>query len=697
MTLNIFHWRSLKTRVTISTLTFFLVGIWALAFFSSYTLKNDMEQALGEQQFSTVSIIAAVINTGLDDRMRALEQVAARITPAILGNAPSVQKIIEQSPALGMMFNGGIIVTRIDSVAIADFPILGRVGINYSDRKHVAEALNGKSTIGNPVMGKMLKAPIVPIAVPIRDTKGKVIGTLSGMTDLGKPNFLDKITDNSYGKTGDYYLNSQQSRQIVTSSDKSRIMETLPAPGINPAIDRCIQGYEGALVLVNPRGVEQLASVKGVPVAGWYLAVAMPTEEAFAPIRALQQRMLLAAIFLTLLAGGLTWWILKRQLAPVFTTIKSLATLADTGQPLRPLPITRQDEIGELIGGFNHLLKTLGQRDGALKESEAKYRNLVENVSDVIYEVDSQGVVVYISPFVRDIMGYDPADVVGKNFIEFVYEDDRSLLIERFFDLSKGIEYPFEYRLISKSGDIRWVRTKTNPIVEGGSFKGTRGTLIDITERKKAEELIQASLREKDLLLNEIHHRVKNNLQVISGLLSLQAKASKNPDLIESFLKSQNRIQSMTLIHEKLYDSNDFTKIGLAGYVKHLSQDLFQSYKIHPEIIDMAIQTDGEVYVDINKAIPCGLILNELISNALKHAFPGDGPGKLQISIGETKEAEMEIVVRDNGVGLPDDVDILKPRSVGLHLVNGLVKNQLDGQIEVKRDNGTEFRITFPL
>ncbi|MBU0651887.1 MAG: response regulator [Proteobacteria bacterium] len=216
-------------------------------------------------------------------------------------------------------------------------------------------------------------------------------------------------------------------------------------------------------------------------------------------------------------------------------------------------------------------------------------------------------------------------------------------------------------------------------------------------ERKRMEEQLHASLREKELLLSEIHHRVKNNMQVISGLLDLQARSSKNPELMEMFHESQIRIQAMALVHEKLYGSKDFARIDLAGYVRTLSQELFQSYKINPGKMNLIVQADGEVYVDINKAIPCGLILNELISNALQHAFPGDGPGEIKIIIGETKETEIEIVIRDNGVGLPDDVDIHQPRTVGLHLVNGLVKNQIDGQIEVRRDNGTEFRIKFPL
>jgi two-component sensor histidine kinase len=153
----------------------------------------------------------------------------------------------------------------------------------------------------------------------------------------------------------------------------------------------------------------------------------------------------------------------------------------------------------------------------------------------------------------------------------------------------------------------------------------------------------------------------------------------------------------MALVHEKLYNSKDFSRINLVGYVRTLSQGLFPSFKIGPSEIDMIVQADGDVYVDINKAIPCGLIMNELISNVLKHAFLGDGPGTLQIIIRETENTEIEIVVRDNGLGLPDKVDIHAPRSLGLDLVNGLVKNQLDGQIEVKRDKGTEFRIKFPL
>jgi len=321
MNLNIFQWRSLKTRMTLFTLTVFLIGIWSLAFYASRMLREDMQRLLGEQQFSTVSIIAADINTELDNRLRAMGKAAARITPAILGNAASMQVFLEDRPALESMFSGGIYVTRLNGAVIADFPtVIGRIGTNYMDREWMAEVLKGKSTIGKPVMGKTLHAPVFVVAVPIRDTKGKVIGVLAGVINLGVPNFLDKITDNRYGKTGGYLLISRQVRMIVFTTDKKRIMEVLPGPGINPPLDRFLQGYEGSAVYVNPLGVEVLGSAKGIPVSGWLVEVTLPTEEAFAPIHAMQKRMLLASIFMTLLAGGLTWWMLKRHLAPVFTT-----------------------------------------------------------------------------------------------------------------------------------------------------------------------------------------------------------------------------------------------------------------------------------------------------------------------------------------------------------------------------------------
>jgi len=335
--------------------------------------------------------------------------------------------------------------------------------------------------------------------------------------------------------------------------------------------------------------------------------------------------------------------------------------------------------------------------DDVLRLDSEILANMKEGV--ILIRVD-ESVIVYANLRFESMFGYDPGELVGKHVSiinapgKKTPEDVANEIIISFNQV--GVWYG-EINNLRKDGTSFWCYAHVSKFKHQQYGEVWVAVHQDITERKRAEEQLYASIQEKELLLKELHHRVKNNMQVISGLLDLQARSSGNPELTEMLNESQNRIHAMSLVHEKLYGSKDFARIDLTGYVRTMSQDLFQSYKINPGKIDLIIQTDGDIYVDINKAIPCGLILNELISNALKHAFHGDRHGKLQIIIRETKNTEIEIVVLDNGLGLPDNVNIHQPRSAGLHLVNGLVKNQLDGQIEIKRDAGTEFRIKFPL
>jgi signal transduction histidine kinase len=364
----------LKTRITVGVLAIFVAGLWSLSFYVSRMLREDMQRLLGEQQASTVSYIAAEINGALGERFRGLENAAASISPAMLDHPAALQKFLEDRSVLQWMFSAGLMVTGGDGTTLADVPLsAGRLGVNYGSTDSVAAALKeGKATIGRPVIGKKLRVPLFAMTVPIRDTRGKVIGSVMGMTDLSQPNFLDRITENHYGKTGGYLLVAPQYRLIVTATEKSRIMEAHPEPGVNPWIDRRNEGYEGTEIFVNPRGVEVLNSAKGIPVAGWQVIALLPTEEAFAPIRDLQRRMLLATIFLTLLAGGLTLWLLRRQFLPMLTAVRVLATLPDTSQPAQPPLMVHQDETDQLIGGFNRLLEAVAHREEALKESEAE-------------------------------------------------------------------------------------------------------------------------------------------------------------------------------------------------------------------------------------------------------------------------------------------------------------------------------------
>ena len=371
---------SLKTRITLTTLALFVAGLWSLTFFASQILRKDMGELLGAQQFSAASVVAAQVNSDLDIRIRVLEKSASLITAVVADGQPAMQNFIEQRPTLQALFNGGLSIYDLAGTTIADYPLsAGRLGINYREVEAIADALNqGVTRISQPILGKVSHDGIVWIVVPIRDPQGKVIGALAGLTNLARPNFLNQITENRYGQTGGYLIIARQSRRIVTATDPKRALEMLPGAGQNSEIDRFIDGYEGSAVMRNPLGVEILASCMSIPLVNWHVSAVLPTAEAFAPINDMLQRMLIATIFLTLLAGGLTWWMLRRQLEPIFATVETLADMALTKQTMRALPIVRKDEIGLMVGSFNHLLQVLGEREAELNQHRHHLESLVE-------------------------------------------------------------------------------------------------------------------------------------------------------------------------------------------------------------------------------------------------------------------------------------------------------------------------------
>jgi PAS domain S-box-containing protein len=241
-----------------------------------------------------------------------------------------------------------------------------------------------------------------------------------------------------------------------------------------------------------------------------------------------------------------------------------------------------------------------------------------------------------------------------------------------------GMEFPAEASISKAEVNGEWLFTVI---------------LRDISERKAAEQKIQLSLLEKEVLLKEIHHRVKNNLQVVSSLLGLQSRVIPDPPTRKMFQESQNRIHSMALLHERLYESQNLSEIDCHEYVKQLTAHLFRSYGVNVSRVRLNIQFE-ETRMSMDAAVPCGLILNELVSNCLKYAFPGGREGEINIELLRDKEGPACLSVVDNGVGLPEDVSLWSTKSLGLRLVR-ILAEQIGATVEVSSHEGTVVKVIF--
>ena len=353
-----------------------------------------------------------------------------------------------------------------------------------------------------------------------------------------------------------------------------------------------------------------------------------------------------------------------------------------------------QTALGEINTQLQQELNERKSAEAALIESEEKYRLVVETANEWIL-VAQDGMLKFCNSKALEFLGYTAGEAAAKPFITFIHPADRGMVLERHVKRLKGETLPpfYTFRIVHKSGSIKWVEMNVAVIIWEGK-PATLNFLNDITVRKQAEERLKASLKEKEVLLQEIHHRVKNNLQVISSLLNLQAGYVDDPQTLSIFRDSQHRIRSMALIHEKLYQSKNLAQIDFADYIRDLGAYLVRSQNACARGVSLNIQAD-DVFLGIDTAVPCGLILNELVSNTLKHAFPNGRSGKTRIKLTTGSEGRLTLVVGDNGVGFPADVDFRESETLGLQLVNSLVE-QLDGAIEMKSaSGGTEFKITF--
>jgi PAS domain S-box-containing protein len=343
-----------------------------------------------------------------------------------------------------------------------------------------------------------------------------------------------------------------------------------------------------------------------------------------------------------------------------------------------------------------------------LRESEEKYRNIVETANEGIFLMDDEFKITYVNKRNMELMGHTQEETIGRPVMDFICEESRPIAKESLERRRCGISEGYELKLKCKDGSLFWAFISAKPLFnKDGDFVGSLCMYTDITKRKEAEEALAniENARKK-----EIHHRIKNNLQVISSLLDLQAEKFKDrenikdSEVLEAFRESQDRVISMALIHEELHRNEGLDKLNFSQYIKELADNLFLTYKLGNDGTRFYKDIEENIFFDMDTSVPLGIIINELISNSLKYAFQGREHGEIRVKLHREEDRECGIEesnstayvlsVSDNGVGVPKELDIRNLDSLGLQLVISLVE-QLNGELELERNNGTEFTIRF--
>jgi PAS domain S-box-containing protein len=393
-------------------------------------------------------------------------------------------------------------------------------------------------------------------------------------------------------------------------------------------------------------------------------------------------------------AGLIIYSLDKTVLNRLDKIMGEIRDIGKKGNLKRRITVNGNDELSDLALSINNTFHALQKSERNLEDSEKNYKSIFENTGTAMLIADEDMTISLVNKTFENILKQNKEDIEGKqNWINMLVPAER----EKIENFHKTHEKGDLLTIIPKTYETQAnVQGNTKDFFATFDFiPGTRKSLIsliDITDRKRAEGMLKTSLKEKELLLREIHHRVKNSLQLISSLLTLQASEIDDEKILARYKESENRIHTIALIHESLYQSTNISNINFRDYVEVLVEDIMNSFGVSTNKVKTILEL-GDYNLGIETAIPLGLIINELVSNSLKHAFKGYDKGEIKIIL-EKNDETYTLTIKDNGIGLPEGFKFGETSSLGILLINSLV-NQLEGELDVEVNRGTLVIINF--
>jgi PAS domain S-box-containing protein len=642
-----------------------------------------------------------------------------------LAREPQVMaRVLDQNPALTE-----VVLANADGAVVAgaarDRPVLAYL-FTIAQSEWFQTARGGKPYYGS-VQISSLDEPYIIIAEPAPDDI--VVAARLRMQVL-----WDVVADIHFGTTGRAYVVTGNG-QIIAHTDVAVVLANANVgnlPDLQAALRTPDKEWYGGYADLHGEAVVGVTAP--IPGTDWLVVTELSQAEAFASSR----RALLLLGGGTILCVALVMWFNARFLGRmIFAPMEALRLGSERigqGDLDHRIGLARRDEVGTVARAFDAMAASLAVKTAALLDevaerkraevalsrlneslearvvertealvltnealriSEERYRTVVEDMPALVCRYLPDGVLTFVNSQYCSYFGMTPDALLGQSFFQFIPPDEREGVRQYLLSITSGTPVrTYEHQVLAPDGTLHWQQWADRGLFDDqGRIVEYQSIGQDVTDRRLVEQRIRDSLREKEAMLKEIHHRVKNNLQVISSLLALQANYIDDASVGGMLRDSQNRIRSMALIHERLYQSPDLASIDFGRYIKDLVAQLFRAYGLQSGTVTPEIQTD-QVYLAVAVAIPCSLIVNELVSNALKHAFPGGRPGTVRVLL-HAIDNKLKLVVADDGVGLPAGFDIAGSQSLGLQLVVTLAE-QLEGTLVHRSGPGTEFEIVFP-
>ena len=567
---------------------------------------------------------------------------------------------------------------------------------------------NGKIFAINPSTSVFTGDDIIRVATPIM-----VDGEFSGVifVDFDAEKIFKIATDRTgLGEAGEIYILNRDGYMITPPRF---IDDPPPKQDVDP---EHFGSISAAALYTNYRDVNVLRAYAPIPAMDWCLVAEIDEAEAFASVARLTATMF--SVFAGLLLLGILICIrVSRTITDPVVKLHRGTDEIMKGNLDYKVGTGTEDEVGELSRAFDAMTSNLkesgiklaeyskglenkvAERTAELDELLEEQKALLSTIPAFVYFKDRNGNYIAANKAFADKTGTSVDEIAGKTDYDFFPKAQADAHRAHDYEVMESGEpnYDIEELVTEADGRVVWTSTSKTPFFgSGGEVIGMVGMTLDITERRKAEDQIKAALKEKEVMLREIHHRVKNNLQVVSSLLNMQARNAKDEDTIRILSESRDRIITMSLIHSQLYEGSNLAEINMKKFVDRLLGQLLQSYQVGSARIARVIRVD-DYPLPISVAVPVGLIINELLSNALKHAFEGRDEGKIEVSLTASEDGRIHLTVSDDGVGLPPGFDIDESKTLGLRLVKILTEDQLQGTLKVTSDGGATFKMEFDI